>query len=79
MDRQLCQIKVASYGYSTSDIDYHWAQGFDTFGIRDGLYLPTFVIQGYRRFKTFKLLSTGIFLQSINNNYYRINLLSICL
>ncbi|CAG2168954.1 unnamed protein product, partial [Oppiella nova] len=59
MDRQLCQIKVASYGYSTSDIDYHWAQGFDTFGIRDGLYLPTFVIQGYRRFKTFKLLSTG--------------------
>ncbi|CAG2117254.1 unnamed protein product, partial [Medioppia subpectinata] len=27
MDMQLCQLKVASYGYSTTDIDYHWAQG----------------------------------------------------
>ena len=47
-------------GYASSDIDYFWAKGQDSFGLKSGIDLPTFHIVGYQQSKTVTSLSTGM-------------------
>ncbi len=46
-------------GYMSTDVEYNWLEGPDSFKISNGIFLPTFQIEGYRKSKKNAVLSIG--------------------
>ncbi|KAJ6225873.1 hypothetical protein RDWZM_004418 [Blomia tropicalis] len=69
-DRQNCKLILASYGYSTKDLQYNWAPGNKSFVLSDLIFLPTFSITGYNQSCTEETLTTGTFTRLICDIFF---------
>ncbi|KAK2716899.1 gamma-aminobutyric acid receptor subunit beta-like isoform X1 [Artemia franciscana] len=64
MDRQLCQIEIESFGFTTAEIRYAWHTGANSVEIDQTVTLPQFQVLGYR-IKSFEV-------QLASGNYSRL-------
>nr|WJY55640.1 GABA receptor subunit [Neoseiulus californicus] len=59
MDRQSCAIEIESFGYTTTDISYKWADGEKSVRISPDVELPQFKVLGHQQKTIVVTLSTG--------------------
>ncbi|XP_022689605.1 gamma-aminobutyric acid receptor subunit beta-like isoform X2 [Varroa jacobsoni] len=59
MDRQSCAIEIESFGYTTADISYKWADGEKSVRISPDVELPQFKVLGHQQKTIVVTLSTG--------------------
>jgi len=71
LDRQMCPMQIASYGWATDDLVYLWKKQ-DPVQIGSGISLPRFVIEKYSSDYCNVNTSTGLF-RVLDNFVYSYN------
>ncbi|XP_043229712.1 gamma-aminobutyric acid receptor subunit beta-like isoform X2 [Amphibalanus amphitrite] len=59
MDRQLCELQIESFGYTTTEIGYIWKDGAHSVKVESGVSLAQFKIIGHRQRTILFQTSTG--------------------